>query len=82
LTQNQIVAALLTVSVLLGFWFVHNLQSFQTSYALRGLFRHLSFSLHFGAFIQGLVRSEAVMLYLVVCAIALTLNASYLQWRR
>ena len=57
LTQNQIVAALLTVSVLLGFWFVHDLQSFQTSYALRGLVRHLSFSLHFGAFIQGLVRS-------------------------
>jgi len=82
LTQNQIVAALLTVSVLLGFWFVHDLQSFQTSYALRGLVRHLSFSLHFGAFIQGLVRSEAVIYYLVVCAIALTLNASYLEWRR
>jgi ABC-2 type transport system permease protein len=82
LTKNQIVAALLTVSVLLGFWFVHNLQSFQASYTLRGLFRHLSFSLHFGAFIQGLVRSEAVTFYIVVCAIALTLNASYLQWRR
>src|SRR5207302_8264224 len=82
LTQNQIVAALLTVSVLLGFWFVHDLQSFQTSYALRGLVRHLSFSLHFGAFIQGLVRTEAVIYYLVVCAIALTLNASYLEWRR
>jgi len=82
LTQNQIVAALITVSVLLGFWFVHNLQSFQRSYALRAVFRHLSFSLHFGAFIEGLVRSEAVTFYLVVCAIALTLNASYLQWRR
>jgi ABC-2 type transport system permease protein len=82
LTHNQIVAALLTVSVLLGFWFVHDLQTFQTSSALRGLVRHLSFSLHFGAFIQGLVRSEAVVYYLVVCAIALTLNASYLEWRR
>ena len=82
LTQNQIVAALITVSVLLGFWFVHNLQSFQRSYAARALFRHLSFPLHFGTFIQGLVRSEAVMFYLVVCAIALTLNASYLEWRR
>lgn len=82
LTQNQIVAALITVSVLLGFWFVGNLQGFQRSYALRGLFRHLSFSLHFGTFIQGLMRTEAMMFYLVVCAIALTLNASYLQWRR
>ena len=82
LTQNQIVAALITVSVLLGFWFVHNLQSFQTSSALRGLFGYLSFSRHFGAFIQGLVRTEAVMFYIVVSAIALTLNASYLEWRR
>jgi ABC-2 type transport system permease protein len=82
MTHNQIVAALITVSALLGFWFVHNLQGFQTSYALRGLFRYLSFSLHFGAFIQGLVRTEAVAFYLVVSAIALTLNTSYLQWRR
>jgi ABC-2 type transport system permease protein len=82
LTQNQIIAALLTVPVLLGFWFVGHLQSFQTSYALRGLLGYLSFSLHFDAFVQGLVRSEAVTFYLVVCGIALTLNASYLQWRR
>jgi len=41
LTHNQIVAALLTVSVLLGFWFVHDLQSFQTSYALRRLVRNV-----------------------------------------
>jgi ABC-2 type transport system permease protein len=82
LTQNQIVAALITVPVLLGFWFVGHLQSFQTSPALRGLLGYVSFSLHFGAFIQGLVRTEAVTFYLAVCAAALTLNASYLQWRR
>ncbi len=82
LTQNQIVAALSTVSVLLGFWFVGHLQSFQTSYTLRGLFGYLSFSDHFGAFVQGLVRTEAVSFYLVVCAIALTLNTTYLQWQR
>ena len=35
LTQNQIVAALITVPVLLGFWFVGHLQSFQTDYILR-----------------------------------------------
>lgn len=82
LTHNQIVAALITAAVLLGFWFVGHLQSFQTSYALRSLFGYLSFALHFADFIQGLVRSDGVMFYLVVCAIALTLNASYLQWRR
>ncbi len=82
LTHNQVIAALITVSVLMGFWFVGYLQSFQTSLALRGLLGYLSFALHFGDFIQGLVRSEAVAFYLIVCAIALTLNAGYLQWRR
>lgn len=82
LTQNQIVAALITVPVLLAFWFVGHLQGFQGSPAMRSLFGHLSFALHFGDFIRGLIRSEAVMFYLVVSAIALTLNTSYLQWRR
>jgi len=82
LTQNQIIAALITVPVLLGFWFVGHLQTFQTDYILRELFGYLSFSLHFGDFIRGLLRSEAVAFYLVVSAIALTLNISYLQWRR
>ena len=82
LTQNQIVAALITVPVLLSFWFIGHLQSFQASYALRSLFGYLSFAQHFADFVQGLIRSEAVLFYLIVCAIALTLNTSYLQWRR
>lgn len=82
LTHNQIVAALLTAAVLLGFWFVGHLQGFQRSLALRSLFAHLSFAVHFGDFIQGLVRSEAVVFYLAVAAMALTLNAAYVQWQR
>jgi gliding motility-associated transport system permease protein len=82
LTQNQIVAALITVPVLLAFWFVGHLQSFQSSFVLRDLFGYLSFALHFGDFIRGLVRSEAVAFYLIVSATALLLNTSYLQWRR
>jgi ABC-2 type transport system permease protein len=82
LTQNQIVAALITASALLAFWFVGHLQGFQTSFAWRRAFAYLSFALHFGDFIQGLVRTEAVVFYLVVAAIALTLNAGYLEWRR
>jgi ABC-2 type transport system permease protein len=82
LTQSQIVAALLTAAVLMGFWFVGHLQGFQTSLALRGLVAYLSFALHFADFIQGLVRTEAVAFYLVVSGIALILNAGYLQWQR
>jgi len=82
LTHNQIVAALITAAVLLGFWFVGHLQDFQRSDVLRGLIGYLSFARHFTDFIQGLVRTEAVAFYLVVSAVALTLSASYLQWRR
>ncbi len=82
LTHNQIVAALITAAVLLGFWFVGHLQSFQASPGVRALVGYLSFSLHFTDFIQGLVRSEAVVYYLVVAAISLTLSAGFLQWRR
>jgi ABC-2 type transport system permease protein len=81
-TQNQIVAAMITVPVLLSFWFIGHLQNFQASYAMRSLFGYLSFALHFADFVQGLIRSEAVLFYLIVCAIALTLNAGFLQWRR
>ncbi len=81
-THNQIVAALITAAVLLGFWFVGHLQSFQASPGVRALVGYLSFSLHFTDFIQGLVRSEAVVYYLVVAAVSLTLSAGFLQWRR
>ncbi len=82
LTQNQIVAALITVAVLLGFWYIGHLRNFQNSIVLRDLFTYMSFALRYGDFIQGLLRSEAIAFYLIVCAIALTLNANYLQWRR
>jgi ABC-2 type transport system permease protein len=82
LTHNQVVAAVLTAAVLLAFWFVGHLQTFQASRPLRAFVGYLSFSLHFSDFIQGLVRTEGVAFYLIVAAIALTLNSSYLQWRR
>jgi ABC-2 type transport system permease protein len=82
LTESQVVAALMTVALLLAFWFVGHLQTFQTSMVLRGVLGYLSFALHFVDFIQGLVRTESVMFYLVVSAIALTLSASRLHWRR
>ena len=76
------IEALITIPVLLAFWFVGHMQSMQSSVLLRDLFSDLSFAQHFADFIQGLIRSEAVAFFLVVSAIALTLNTSYLQWRR
>jgi ABC-2 type transport system permease protein len=82
LTENQIVAALITIPVLLGFWFVGHLQQLQSSMMLRDLVAHLSFALHFADFIRGLLRSDGVIYFLAVIAAALTLNTSYLQLRR
>lgn len=82
LTENQIVAALITIPVLLLFWFIGHLQGLQSSVLLRDLFAHLSFSEHYADFIHGLLRSEAITFFLVVAASALTLNTSWLQWRR
>jgi gliding motility-associated transport system permease protein len=82
LTSNQIVAALMTAAVLLALWFVGHLQTFQTSPALRGLVAYLSLAAHFADFVHGLVRTEAIAFYAIVSAVALTLNASYLQWQR
>ena len=82
LTENQIVAALITIPTLLLFWFIGFLQTLQSSVLLRDLFAHLSFSLHYADFIHGLLRSEAIVYFIVVAGVALTLNTSYLQWRR
>jgi len=82
LTENQIVAALITIPVLLGFWFIGHLQTLQSSLLMRDLVAHLSFALHFADFIRGLLRSEGVLYFAAVIATALTLNTSYLQLRR
>jgi ABC-2 type transport system permease protein len=82
LTENQIVAALVTMSVLLAFWFVGHLKTYQSSVVLKDLFGYLSFADHLGDFVRGLIRSEGILFYLITSAIALTLNAGFLQWRR
>ena len=82
LTQNQIVAALITVAVLLGFWFVGHLQRFQRSAALRELVGYLSFAQHFGDFIRGLVRTEAHRLLSDRVRGGADPEHQLLQWRR
>ncbi len=82
LTENQIVAALITISVLLGFWFIGHLQAFQNTPLLHAFVGHLSFSAHYGQFVDGLFRTEAAIYYLAVAGIALVTNAGYLEWRR
>jgi ABC-2 type transport system permease protein len=82
LTENQVIAALITMAVLLAFWFVGHLETYQSSLVLKNLFGYLSFADHLADFVRGLVRSEGIVFYLITCAVALTLNAGFLQWRR
>lgn len=82
LTHNQIIAALITWPVLLGFWFVGHFKAFQQTGFMRSMSDYLSFANHYADFIRGLMRSEGVFFYLGVTAIALILNAAYLQGKR
>jgi ABC-2 type transport system permease protein len=81
-TENQIVAALLTLAVLLAFWFVGHAESLQEAGLIRELVTYLSFANHFREFIKGLLRTESVAFFLIVCAASLFLNARYFEWRR
>ena len=83
LTQNQIVAALIAAAVLLALLVRRPPADVpgcrRRCAAWWSICRSRCTSRDF---IQGLVRTEAVAFYLIVSAIALTLSASYLQWRR
>jgi gliding motility-associated transport system permease protein len=81
-TENQIVAALLTVCLLLGFWFVGYLAPVARVPWLRVLLGYLSLSNHFGEFVKGLLRTESAAYFLVVSWAALFLSTRALEWRR
>jgi len=82
LTKNQIVAALITLPTLLGFWWVGHLQNMQTNVLVRDILGYIAFSFHYGELIRGLFRSEAVVYYVLVTTTALTLTISFIRWRR
>ena len=66
LTKNQIIAALLTLPTLLGFWWLGQLQNMQSSAFMQKFVGYLAFSIHYSELIRGLLRSEAVVYYLLV----------------
>ncbi len=82
LTKNQIVAALLTLPTLLGFWWVGHLQNMQTNLFFRELLGYLAFSFHYSDLIRGLLRSEAIVYYILVSMTSLILTTNYIKWRR
>ena len=82
LTANQIVAALITWGVLTLFWFADYAASIDAVPMLRGLFLHLSFSVHYVDVIRGVINLGTVCYFASVLVMSLTLTVLVLKGRR
>ena len=82
LTSNQIVAALLTWGVLTLFWFADYAATMDALPGLRGLFLHLSFSVHYVDVIRGVINVGTVCYFVSVLVVSLTLTVLALKLRR
>lgn len=82
LTSNQIVAALLTWGVLTLLWFADYASALDAVPGLRGLFLHLSFSVHYVDVIRGVINGGTVVYFLSVLVVALALTTLGLKGRR
>ncbi len=81
LTQNQIVAALLTFALLLVFWLSDVLGQFLGGTA-GTIVSYLSIVNHFNDFLRGVVNTKDVVYYLTLVAAGLGLSTLTLQARR
>ena len=82
LTGNQIVAALLTWCVLTLLWFADYASALDALPGLRGLFLHLSFSVHYVDVIRGVINLATVCYFLSVLGLSLALTTLLLKARR
>ena len=82
LTGNQIVAALLTWCVLTLLWFADYASALDALPGLRGLFLHLSFSVHYVDVIRGVINLATVCYFLSVLGVSLALTTLLLKARR
>ena len=82
LTSNQIVAALLTWGALTLLWFADYASSLDALPGLRGVFLHLSFSVHYVDVIRGVIKFGSVCYFASVLVVSLLLTALLLKARR
>jgi len=82
LTANQIVAALLTWGLLTLLWFADYASALDGFPGLRGLFLHLSFSVHYVDVIRGVINLGTVCYFLSVLGVSLVLTTVLLKGRR
>jgi ABC-2 type transport system permease protein len=81
LTENQIVAAILTFGALLLFWII-NWASASASGAWKDVLNYLSFFQHFDNMTQGILDTTDLVYYLSISSFGLFLTHSAIQSRR
>ena len=80
LTENQIVAAVLTFGILLAFWLLGWAAELGGDFAK--VFEHLSIITHLEGFLKGVVETKDVVYYLSVAALGLFLTHRVLESNR
>jgi ABC-2 type transport system permease protein len=81
LTQNQVVAALIAVAILLGLWLINAFAGSATG-RVSTVLNYLSIISHYNEFSQGVIDTRDVVYYLSVIAISLFLSVRVLETRR
>ena len=81
LTQNQVVAAMISFGVILALWLVGFLNSIVTGQAAE-IVAYVSIIDHYSVFMRGLVSTKDVIYYLSIIAAALFLATRSLETRR
>ncbi len=83
LTENQIVAFILTLLLLLFLTLVNQINSFMELPApIAGFFNYLSLDFHFQSFVRGLIDTRDIFFFLLVALLFLYLNIKVLVFRK
>ncbi|WMJ83299.1 ABC transporter permease [Oscillospiraceae bacterium LTW-04] len=79
LTENQLVAAILTYSILLGLWLLDFLQSYLSNPILLGSVRYLSYRQHYAELSSGIFSLSTFVYCVGVCLLFLALTVLRLK---
>jgi ABC-2 type transport system permease protein len=81
LTENQVVAAVVSYCVLMGLWMVGLLRANQTGF-IRAVIDFISFNYKFDEFTMGIFNPSSIIYYLSISGIFLFLTVRMLEQRR
>ena len=81
LTQNQVVAALISIAVLLALWLINAFAS-AVQAPLSSVLQYLSIISHYSEFYSGVIDTRHVVYYLSVIVVSLFLSVRVLETRR